>query len=121
MNQKIYLLVLASFIILSQSANYFCSGFCQDTGCNGFTANNCNSKCSANWQPAAATCELKPNNGRQLIDYSEDAGGMMTVSPYLLNSSCSGMSGISYYGEYKPVDKPILTLSGGTDIYHYAL
>ncbi len=98
MNKKYVIIVLALIVLNVQTVNYFCSGFCLESGCDGFTSSNCNNACSINWIPSGTTCDIQPNNGRQIIDFSDDAFGMMTMLPNYLNSSCVGIPGISYYG-----------------------
>jgi hypothetical protein len=107
------------------SSQIICSSFCRPTGCTGFTSSDCNDKCNSGttwgWNPAGGPCELT-TAGILFLDSSDDAGGMIAVSPNTYSTNCPGLvtySGASAYGDYLATETVTTTLSGGTDIPHY--
>lgn len=108
------------------NSQIICSAFCAPTNCVGWTASDCNSKCNTGWGWTAqgGPCSVT-GSGFQYLDSSDDAGGMISVSPNTLSNSCpnlTGYTGTQPYGDYPAKGTLVnLTLSGGTDVPHYAV
>lgn len=125
----VFIFLLIS-IVLSATApptgsQIYCSAFCAPAGCTGYSPADCNNKCNTarGWNPVSGACDVT-NPAFSYLDCSDDAGGMITVSPNVVTTKCpnlTGYLGLAPYGEYKANDVVTITLAGGTTIGHYAL
>jgi len=122
-----FLIIIALVInITYQATTFFCSSQCAASGCNGWTAADCNNKCSTGYgwtsQPDSS-CALSSTSNRALIDVSDDVGGGITVSPVSATPDCTTFTGITLqtYGSYTANTVVNFTAAGGTSLPHWGL
>jgi len=97
-----------------------CSTFCATNGCSAWTMADCTS-CYSGWtfSNSLGTCDFANTTNNALIDFSDDAGGdiSMSIDP---GTGCTYSGSTYYYGNYLASDTVTASLSIGTYLSHYA-
>lgn len=123
-NKKIGNLVLGilafALLVHSQAEQTICSTFCGTNGCNGWSMADCNGNCYSGWDPISGLCDFTTASRRQIMAYSDDAGGEISLVTDPMSSTCSFNSGVTYYGDFLAGTTYGVVLSSGTYIAHYA-
>lgn len=74
------LVLVLYFLPLVTCPRSFCSPKCATKGCNGNTANDCNSKCMTNWIVSGSTCAPNNANNLYLHQATKDIGTGLVVT-----------------------------------------
>lgn len=97
-----------------------CSTFCATNGCTAWTMADCSS-CYSGWTYSTnlGTCDFANTTNNVVMDYSDDAGGDISMSSDP-GTGCTFSSSTYYYGNYKASNSITASLSIGTYTVHYA-
>jgi hypothetical protein len=120
------LLIVAVLAAAPNQAETFCSSFCKPSGCTtqGYSSGDCTS-CNTNlgWNKVGSDC-MVTSSGFMYLDSSDDAAGIMKVTPTGNTANCPNLTsylGVAPYGNFLCGSTVTVTLTGGTDIPHWGI
>lgn len=107
-NNLIVLILVVVLLIqpVSLAMSNICSTFCATNSCTDWSMYGCNNQCYSGWTYSTmyGTCDFTVASQMAVMDYSDDAGGSISVIPNPMSPGCtfSGVgAGTPYYGAYK--------------------